>query len=71
MKKFNVEVNWHGAYNSDGWQIVNDEPIEAQNAQEADDMLDPGWLESCLSVINEDGEVVPVESAEYRIVEIV
>ena len=71
MKKWNVEVSWHGAYDSDEWQIVNDDgPIAAATAEEAEDMLSPEFLEGCMSTINEYGEMVPVEGAEYRIVEV-
>ena len=69
VKKWNVEVNLH-AYGSDGWQVVTDEPLEAKNEQEVDDMLSPEFLVEHMSVINEYGESVFVESAEYRIVEV-
>lgn len=71
MKKWNIEVNWHGAYDSDEWQIANDDgPIEAATAEEAEDMLSPEFLEEHMSTINEYGEMVHVDGAEYRIVEV-
>ena len=71
MKKWNVEINWNGAYGSDEWQVANeDAPIEAATAEEAEDMLSPEFLEERMSTINEDGEMVPVEGAEYRVVEV-
>ena len=71
MKKYNVEVNWFGAYGSDGWQVANeDSPIDAATAEEAEDMLSPEFLAEHMSTINEDGEMVPVEGAEYRVVEV-
>ena len=69
VKKWNVEVNLH-AYGNDDWQVATDEPLEAKNAQEVDDMLSPEFLVEHMSVINEYGESVFVESAEYRIVEV-
>ena len=69
VKKWNVEVNLH-AYGSDGWQVVTDEPLEAKNEQDVDDMLSPEFLVEHMSVINEYCESVFVESAEYRIVEV-
>ena len=48
MKRQNVEVNWfgaYGAYDSDEWQIANDEgPIEAATAEDAEDMLNPEFF---------------------------
>ena len=72
MKKWNVEINWNGAYgSSDEWHIANEDgPIEANTAEEAEDMLSPEFLPEHMSTINEDGEMVPVEGAEYRIVEV-
>ena len=71
MKKWNVEINWNGAYGSDEWQVANEDgPIEAATAEEAEDMLSPEFLAERMSTINEDGEMVPVEGAEYRIVEV-
>lgn len=69
VKKWNIEVNLH-AYGSDEWQVVTDEPLEAKTEREVDDMLSPEFLAEHMSVVNEDGESVFVESAEYRIVEI-
>ena len=69
VKKWNVEVNLH-AYGSDNWQTVTDEPLEAKSEQEVDDMLTPEFLVEHMSVVNEYGESVFVESAEYRIVEV-
>ena len=71
MKKWNVEINWNGAYGSDEWQVANEDvPIEAATAKEAEDMLSPEFLAEHMSTINEDGEMVPVEGAEYRVVEV-
>lgn len=71
MKKWNIEINWNGAYGSDEWQVANEGgPIEAATAEEAEDMLSPEFLEEHMSTINEDGEMVPVEGAEYRVVEV-
>ena len=71
MKKWNVEINWNGAYGSDGWQVANEDgPIEANTAEEAEDMLSPEFLGERMSTINEDGEMAPVEGAEYRVVEV-
>ena len=69
VKKWSVEVNLH-AYGSDDWQVATDEPLEAKSEQEVDDMLSPEFLAEHMSVINEYGESVFVESAEYRIVEV-
>ena len=45
MKKWNVEINWNGAYGSDEWQVANEDgPIEAATAEEAEDMLSPEFL---------------------------
>ena len=71
MKKWNVEISWNGAYGSDEWQVANEDgPIEAATAEEAEDMLSPEFLEEHMSTIYEAGEMVPVEGAEYRVVEI-
>lgn len=71
MKKWNIEINWNGAYGSNEWQVANEDgPIEAATAEEAEDMLSPEFLEEHMSAINEDGEMVPVEGAEYRVVEV-
>ena len=70
MKKWNIEVNWNGAYGSDGWQVANEDgPIEAATAADAEDMLSPEFLAERMSAI-EDGEMVPVAGAEYRVVEV-
>ena len=70
MKKFNVEVNWFGAYDANGWQVANDEPIIAATAEEAEENTDDGWLKGVLMTTNEDGELIEVKGAEYRFVEI-
>ena len=52
------------------FHFFEDGPIEANTAEEAEDMLSPEFLAEHMSTINEDGEMVPVEGAEYRIVEV-
>ena len=69
MKRWNVEVNWFGAYGADGWQVVNDEPFKGENEDDVFMQIDDEWLNGCLSVNTENG-VEPVEGAEYRIVPI-
>ena len=71
MKKWNIEINWNGAYGSaDEWQVANEDgPIVAATAEEAEDMLGPEFLAERMSTI-EDGEMVSVAGAEYRVVEV-
>ena len=71
MKKWNIEINWNGAYGSAEWQVANEDgPIVAATAEEAEDMISPEFLAERMSTINEDGEMAPVEGAEYRVVEV-
>ena len=71
MKKWNIEINWNGAYGSaDEWQVANEDgPIVAATAEEAEDMISPEFLAERMSAI-EDGEMVSVAGAEYRVVEV-
>lgn len=70
LKKYNIEVNWHGEFGSDGWQIVNDEPFTAVNQQAVEEMIDCYWLKGCLSADDGEGGAIEIPEAEYRIVEI-
>lgn len=69
MRKYNLEVNWFGAFNSTGWQRINDEPIYADSAEDAEAQFDSEFLVSLLCADDGHGGVIPVEGAEYRFVE--
>lgn len=59
----NVEVNFNGAYGSDGWQVVETSEVES-----LDDFDVDAIKEMYLSVVGKDGESIEVKGAEYRLV---
>lgn len=54
-------------YDSDEWQIANDEgPIEAATAEDAEDMLNPEFLGEHMSTINIQNNRRHAESKSLR-----